>query len=131
MKWFSRKPFAALLISMALVAFLPLLLNNLFYIRFRNTVQDQQESPTEESLRFSVQQIDRTLLELTATGMQLSNQYQRLDIPAEKDMTSASRMELWEVRYQLKKEISIGSEYVSAIYLYSSDSGRAIGNYSL
>lgn len=131
MKWFSRKPFAALLISMALVAFLPLLLNNLFYIRFRNTVQDQQESLTEESLRFSVQQIDRTLLELTATGMQLSNQYQRLDIPAEKDMTSASRMELWEVRYQLKKEISIGSEYVSAIYLYSSDSGRAIGNYSL
>ena len=86
MKWFSRKPFAALLISMALVAFLPLLLNNLFYSRFRNTVQDQQESLTEESLRFSVQQIDRTLLELTATGMQLSNQYQRLDIPAEKDM---------------------------------------------
>ena len=131
MKWFSRKPFAALLVSMALVAFLPLLLNNLFYIRFRSTVLEQQETLTEESLKFSVQQIDRTLLDLSATEMQLSDSFERLSIPAEGAMTPADRMDLWEIRQQLRKEISIGSEYVSAIYLYSSDSGRAIGNYSL
>ena len=71
MKWFSRRPFTALLVSMALAAFLPLLLNNLFYIRFRNTVLEQQKSLTEESLKFSVQQIDRTLIELTTLSMKL------------------------------------------------------------
>ena len=98
MKWFSRKPFAALLVSMALVAFLPLLLNNLFYIRFRSTVLEQQETLTEESLKFSVQQIDRTLLDLSATEMQLSDSFERLSIPAEGAMTPADRMDLWEIR---------------------------------
>ena len=128
MKWFSRKPFAALLVSMALVAFLPLLLNNLFYIRFRSTVLEQQETLTEESLKFSVQQIDRTLLDLSATEMQLSDSFERLSIPAEGAMTPADRMDLWEIRQQLRKEISIGSEYVSAIYLYSAESGQAVAN---
>lgn len=126
MKWFSRRPFTALLVSMALVAFLPLLLNNLFYVRFRNTVLEQQKSLTEESLKFSVQKIDHTLLVLTTSGMQLSEELQRLVIPSEEDMTNVNRMELWEVRNRFTEELGVSSEYINSIYLFSADTGRFV-----
>ncbi len=118
MKWFSRRPFLALLVSMVLVSALPLLLNNLFYIRFRSTVQDQEEALAEESLRFSVQQIDRVLLELSTTEMQIESRTDGLTIPAEGMMTASDRMDLWEVRQELARELTYGSEYVASIYLY-------------
>ena len=128
MKWFSRRPFTALLVSMALVAFLPLLLNNLFYIRFRSTVLEQQKSLAEESLRFSVQQIDRTLLELTTLSMELGDELERVEVPPEKEMDAASRMRLLDVSKSLRGAVEKSSEYVSALYLYSSGSGRAVGS---
>lgn len=128
MKWFSRKPFAALLVSMALVAFLPLLLNNLFYIRFRNTVLEQQKSLTGASLKFSVQQIDRTLLELTTLGMELSDELKNISVPPAKEMDASSRMKLYNVAKSLQKEMQTGSEYIGTLYLYSAGSQRAVGN---
>ena len=128
MKWFSRRPFTALLVSMALVAFLPLLLNNLFYIRFRNTVLEQQKSLTEESLKFSVQQIDRTLMELTTLSLKLGEDLKNTDIPPIDKMDAPSRMELNGVSKLLSKEVEAGSEYIDSLYLYSAKSRRAVGN---
>ena len=128
MKHFSKRPFLALLVSMTLVAFLPLLLNNVFYIRFRNTVLEQQKSLAEESLRFSVQQIDRTLLELTTLAMRLDDEMWNLTIPTEEALNSVQRMELFDVSSRLRQELESGSEYLFALYLYSNDSNYAIGN---
>ena len=128
MKWFSRRPFTALLVSMALVAFLPLLLNNLFYVRFRNTVLEQQKSLTEESLKFSVQKIDRTLLELTTLSMKLGDGLKSAAIPREEEMDASSRMDLFSLSVILRKEMEAGSEYVSSLYLYSAEAQRAVGN---
>ena len=128
MKWFSRRPFTALLVSMALVAFLPLLLNNLFYVRFRNTVLEQQKSLAGESLRFSVQQIDRTLLELTTLSMKLGDGLKSAAIPREEEMDASSRMDLFSLSVILRKEMEAGSEYVSSLYLYSAEAQRAVGN---
>lgn len=128
MKWFSRKPFTALLVSMALAAFLPLLLNNLFYIRFRNTVLEQQKSLTEESLKFSVQQIDRTLIELTTLSMKLGENLKNTDIPPSDKMDAPSRLELNGVSNLLHKEMEVGSKYIDSLYLYSAKSRRAVGN---
>ena len=128
MKWISRRPFTSLLISMVLVAFLPLLLNNLSYIRLQNTVLEQQKSLTRESLKFSVQQIDRTLLELTNMSMELGDELRGASIPAADEMDASSRMELFDLSAALRKKMQAGSEYVSSLYLYSSESQRAVAN---
>ena len=121
-----KRPFLTLLFSMALAAFLPLLLNNLFYIRFRDTILLQQKALTEEALRLSVQQIDGTLLELTTLSMRLDDELQDVSIPDQSGLDSSRRMELFDLSSRLRQELKSGSEYLSAIYLYSALSETAV-----
>ena len=123
-----KRPFLTLLFSMALAAFLPLLLNNLFYIRFRDTILLQQKALTEEALRLSVQQIDGTLLELTTLSMRLDDELQDVSIPDQSGLDSSRRMELFDLSSRLRQELKSGSEYLSAIYLYSALSETAVGS---
>lgn len=127
MNWFAKKPFRALMISMMVVAVLPLLLNSLCYFRFQGTVRKQQEALIEQSLRFSVQQIDNTFMQLTTSGMKLAEEFNSLNIPNEDEMTVSDRMQLWSVRKSFEDELGVSSEYISAIYMFSTQSRQAVG----
>lgn len=127
MNWFAKKPFRALMISMMAVAVLPLLLNSLCYFQFQSTVRKQQEALVEQSLRFSVQQIDNTFMQLTTSGMKLAEEFNRLEIPKDEDMTVSDRIQMWSVRKSFEDELGISSEYISAIYLFSTQSKQAVG----
>lgn len=126
MTWFSKKPFVALLLSMVLVAVLPLLLNSLFYVRFQNTVLEQQEALTEESLRLSVQEIDETLLELTTLGIKLEDELRGVEIPLKDKMDAAARLRLAELSKSLHRSAGSGSKYIERLYVYSAEAHRAV-----
>lgn len=124
----SKKPFLTLLISMMIVALVPLSVTHFYYNLHQKTVAEQQRMIVEESLRLNVQQIDRTLIEIIESAMSLDNELVNVNVPPENMLNGRKRLEIHDISQLLMKEIRRGSYYVSGIYLYSTKSEFAIGS---
>ncbi len=130
MKWGFRKPFGTLLVSMLLVVILPLLLNSMFYLRFRSAMLEQQAAVAEEAMRFHIQQVDSLQKDLIMFSTRLEAELRRASVPSEQEMDNAGRLAVYELSDTLNREKK-SLAHVNSVYLYFQGSESAVGDNGL
>lgn len=124
-----KRPFITLLISMMLVGFLPLLLNNLFYLRFRNTVMEQQTDLAEASMQFILQRVDSVQQSLIAVSTEMEAELREVPAISEENIDNEIRMEIYYLRATLGQKITKSLDSVYSIYLFFPDAQGGAGDF--
>lgn len=123
--WLFRKPYQHLLISMIIIAAIPLLFSLIFWWGASGIVNNQMNEIIRTSHVQNQIRIENMLYELTRLTMRISNDSTTrsvLDLDPN-TMTSDDRMDILDTRLGLSRYINNGPEYIRDIYIYLLKSG--------
>lgn len=127
MQWFSRKPYIALLASMTVIAAIPLLSSMALYFGAARIVNNQVEQLVRSAHLQYQQKVDQVLSDLNRIAIRASaNQRITSILKSGQELTTADRLNIYEVRKDLGEYIRSGPESISDIYIYSNVSGYAV-----
>lgn len=127
MHWFTRKPYIALLVSMAIVASIPLLCGLLLYLGSTRLMNAQMDEITNSSILLYRQEVDGYLKALNRISMKIAASSRvRAAMSLGTELSAADRITIRECREELKDSISGGVDCITGIYILNNNTGFTV-----
>lgn len=128
--WSSRKPYLFMLISMTIVAAIPLMFSVFLWWGASGIVNNQMNEIIEVSHMQNHAKVDNALYELKRISMRVSadSTVKSLLRSNSTRLTGTERVGIYETRMKLLEYLKSGPESIRDIYLYSNQSNYAVSS---
>lgn len=126
--WLYKKPYQHLLISMIIMATIPLVFSLIFWWGASGVLNNQINEIIRTSHIQNQIRIENTLYELNRLSMSISNDQSIKSIlqSSPSGLTSKERFDIFQARIDLKRYLANGPECIRDIYIYSNQHKLAV-----